>query len=70
MCRECSRKRSKLYYKENTELHKKNTLKRNKIIRRSNQDKVIEILLKSPCVDCGETRLQENISFTINFQLY
>lgn len=57
ICRECSNKRSKQYYNENTEHHKKVIQERKKKIIYRNKKFVIEYLKKNPCIDCGETNI-------------
>ena len=54
ICRECSKARSRKYYKENTAEHKKAVYKRTAEQRQRNQEFIFEYLLKHPCVDCGE----------------
>ena len=53
ICRDCSNKRSKLYYSDNREHHKAVIQKRNKKIRGSVRGKILEILNSNPCKDCG-----------------
>jgi hypothetical protein len=55
ICRECSKARSKQYYAENREHHKKETLKRKAAQLETNRRFVYDYLLENPCVDCGET---------------
>jgi hypothetical protein len=55
ICRECSKARSKQYYKENKEIHKQNVYKRKKKELKENQDRMVSYLLANPCVDCGES---------------
>jgi len=56
VCRNCSNKRSKQYYDENPDKHKKNVAKRNKKVRIEFSTKVLRYLKTNPCIDCGETR--------------
>lgn len=58
ICRECSNKKSKLYYEKNKDKHIKNVGQRNKKIRKDSQNNIIEILRESNCVDCGESDLR------------
>jgi hypothetical protein len=53
ICRVCSNARSKKYYNENKEHHKKVTLKRKNKLIKENQQKLINYYLDNPCVDCG-----------------
>lgn len=53
-CRSCSNARSRQYYQENTEKHKKVIQIRNKKIIQQNRAFVLEVLLGNPC-PCGET---------------
>ena len=55
LCRECSKKHSKKYYKENFEKHKGVTKERRDRNRDINRNKLISYLLIHPCIDCGET---------------
>ena len=54
VCKECNRKRSKQYYKENTNDHKEKVKEKNKIISKKLNDLIINYLLENPCIDCGE----------------
>lgn len=53
ICRSCSQKRSKKYYKENKEKHKSVIFKRNKSIIKRNTEYVNKIKLNG-CVYCEE----------------
>lgn len=53
ICRICSNKRSKRYYSENTEHHKKVILKRNKRLKKENRIKLIDFKSKG-CLICDE----------------
>jgi protein-arginine kinase activator protein McsA len=53
ICRQCSNKRSRLYYQENREDHKKNMAIRKKRNREINQKKLLDILIGRMCSDCG-----------------
>lgn len=55
ICKECSRKRSRQYYKEKGELHKKNVVKRNKKNRKVLQDYILQHFKANPCKDCGNS---------------
>lgn len=55
ICRSCSNARSRQYYKENTEEHKKVIQAQNKKRIDANRAFVLEFLLSNPCLDCGET---------------
>jgi len=54
ICRACSKARSRKYYKENTDKHKKAVYKRTTEQRERNKEFIFEYLLEHPCVDCGE----------------
>jgi protein-arginine kinase activator protein McsA len=53
LCKQCSQKRSKKYYKENLEEHR--VVVRNRTIQRRklNQEKLLEFLKDQTCRDCG-----------------
>lgn len=53
ICKECSKKRSKLYYQENKEDHKKVIFARKKRIRERNQAILLDLLKSKCCSDCG-----------------
>ena len=55
ICRECSNDRSKKYYSENQEKHKKVIQERNKKYQFKIRSKIFEYFKDNPCVDCGET---------------
>ena len=55
ICKICSRERSKLYYIENTEFHKKEAYKRKRRIVSENRKKLMNFFKLHPCKDCGET---------------
>jgi hypothetical protein len=55
ICRKCSNKKSKEYYLENTDKHKKVIIERNKKNIKKLQGLVLEYLKLNPCIDCGET---------------
>jgi hypothetical protein len=55
VCRKCNRNRSRKYYSDNKEKHKKIVYQIKSSIISRNQIYVWEWLLKNPCVDCGET---------------
>jgi len=57
ICRECSNRRSKEYYSENSEHHKKVIRIRSQRTIRENRDKLIQYLMNQKCVDCGETNI-------------
>ena len=54
ICKECSRERSKRYYRENKEHHKKVTTARKKIHIEKSRKYVYSYLCNNSCVDCGE----------------
>lgn len=55
VCRVCSNVRSKQYYHENKEHHKKVINERNKLIISENRKRLFNYYSNNPCVDCGET---------------
>jgi len=54
-CRECNRSRSRKYYKDNGEKHKKAVYVRSAKQRQINREYVHDYLLHHPCVMCPET---------------
>lgn len=56
-CRDCSNKRSRKYYKENKEEHKKVVVERNKKVIAENRKKYFNLLNQCVCVGCGEDNL-------------
>lgn len=54
ICVECSRERSRLYYKDNTFEHRKVTMSRRRKLRDEAQKAILEFFKMHPCVDCGE----------------
>jgi 5-methylcytosine-specific restriction endonuclease McrA len=54
-CRDCNKQKSKNYYNQNKEKHQKETYKRKKQYIIESQQKILEILSQSKCIDCGET---------------
>jgi hypothetical protein len=55
VCRECSQKRSRQYYSENKDKHKKVTRVNGDKARRKAQSFLLDHVKQNPCVDCGET---------------
>jgi hypothetical protein len=55
ICRTCSNARSKKYYDEAGEYHKKQVIERNKRIINENRKKLFNYYKTHPCVDCGES---------------
>lgn len=55
ICRECSRARSKKYYQDNLEAHKKIMAAKRDRLTNLNREKIIDYLSTHPCVSCGET---------------
>lgn len=53
ICRECSNKRSREYYNEKGEEHKKNVVRRNRKYRDKIREFILDILNNSECKDCG-----------------
>lgn len=53
ICKECSRKRSRKYYKENPDIHKQNVNKRKKRIIQESKERMLDYLSDKVCVDCG-----------------
>jgi hypothetical protein len=54
LCKDCSRKRSRKYYKENKEYHKKQVTKRKKSEILKARKFIFEYLKYNSCIDCGE----------------
>lgn len=57
ICRDCSNNRSKKYYSENPEKHKKVIQERNKKYHFKIRNEIFNYLKNNPCVDCGETNV-------------
>jgi hypothetical protein len=55
ICRDCSNERSKKYYQDNKEKHKKVIYERNKRAILVNRQKIFDYYKLNPCIDCGET---------------
>lgn len=55
VCKECSEKRSKKYYRTNRVAHKKKTKAQRKVILKRNYQFTWDYLLAHPCVDCGNS---------------
>jgi hypothetical protein len=55
ICRECSKARSKQYYRENRQHHKKETMARKNIHTLRNRQFRWDYVSTHPCVDCGES---------------
>ena len=53
VCRDCNKVRSKRYYKDNHDKHRKAVAKRNKNTIEENRKWLAEYFLENPCVDCG-----------------
>jgi len=53
ICRECSNKRSKKYYLDNKEAHKKNVFSNNTSVRHENRLKYYNLLKEGKCIKCG-----------------
>lgn len=58
ICRECSNKRSRQYYAENTEHHKANVVDRKWAAIAANQSRYLTYLSEHPCCDCGNTDIR------------
>lgn len=58
ICKDCSRERSRKYYKDNPQTHKNNVSKNNKIQSDRLNLFIIDFLIKNPCVDCGENDIR------------
>lgn len=54
-CRDCNRARSRRYYAENSDKHKKAVAVHKGFSRQKIREYLAEYLLTHPCVDCGET---------------
>lgn len=57
ICKDCSRERSKQYYKDNKEKHLKTIKSNGHKYRQRNQEYVLDLLSKSKCMDCGENHI-------------
>lgn len=57
ICQVCSRERSRRYYRENTEKHKRATAKIKKEMIEANHAYIIAYLSEHPCMDCGEDEI-------------
>ena len=55
ICRDCSARRSRQYYADNRERHKKVIRARIKRIQKENQLRLWEYLRDKKCADCGES---------------
>lgn len=55
ICRLCSQEKSRKYYKDNCEKHKKEIFKRKQRCRAENQKWIADYLSLNSCVDCGES---------------
>ena len=53
LCRVCSNARSKKYYHDNKDHHKKVVLTRNKKLINENRQKLFDFYKTNACVDCG-----------------
>lgn len=58
ICRDCSKARSKRYYKENPVKHKAETSKNRERYRRKYQVYLLEYLSNNPCIECGESDIR------------
>lgn len=58
LCKDCSQKRSRRYYEEKGEEHKKNVIRRNKKHRKALQEFILDYLSSNPCKDCGNSDLR------------
>lgn len=58
ICKVCSKERSKLYYKNNPEKHKKNVAKRNSAYRIELRKIICEYLSNKSCIDCGNSDIR------------
>lgn len=63
ICKECSRERSRRYYKENLDLHKSNVSIRNQRVRKENIERVYEYLDDKKCIDCGYSKNKIALQF-------
>lgn len=55
VCRSCNRKKSRDYYSNNSEIHKKNVFIYSKKYKLKARKFVYDYLLNNPCADCGES---------------
>lgn len=53
-CKECCKKRHKLWYRKNYKSHRVRANKNARRYRLRNSKRILKYLLKHPCVDCGE----------------
>lgn len=58
VCRKCNRARSKQYYLNNHDKHRKAVQENNKAYKKRNRDFLVEYLGNHPCVDCGNTDIR------------
>ena len=58
ICKLCSRERSRRYYADNTEKHKRVVTKRKHKQIKENQNFIIIFLQDNSCVDCGEADIR------------
>ncbi|MRG61049.1 hypothetical protein GE115_14415 [Agromyces sp. CFH 90414] len=58
VCRECNRARSRRYYADNLEVHRRAVAAQVAKTRAANLERIGAYLLAHPCVDCGEVDLR------------
>lgn len=58
ICRKCSNERSRKYYNEKGEEHKKNVVKRNHKYRNVIRQFILDKLKVSKCIDCGNNDIR------------
>jgi hypothetical protein len=58
VCRECNAARSRRYYTENLEKHRRAVAEQVARTRAKNLERIGAFLLEHPCVDCGEPDLR------------
>ena|SRR5579872_3385032 len=54
-CKECFRPYSNAYYRENASRYSEHRRRNARKKRRQNRERMLQILSRSACVDCGET---------------
>lgn len=58
VCKECNRARSRKYYLENHDKHRKAVKEKNLGYKKRNRDYLFDYFSTHPCVDCGNTDIR------------